>query len=349
MVLAEYSNRSKFALPPFGGVLILLLLVNSSYAAESPLFAENSVLHIRLTGPLRTLFKNDSDRDELKFSLRANDIEHSIKVQLRGKSRRVVCDFPPLRLNFSSADTAESVFAGQDKLKLVTHCHPRSANEHDVLQEYAAYRILNILTDHSFRVRLLRITYDDIENQSDDSATARYGFLIEPRAGLAVRVGSTPVELSGVRLSSLDGVHAASVFIFQYLIGNTDWSLVSADGDDACCHNGDLFEVGSVRYFVPYDFDRSGLVNARYARPDPSLRISRVTQRLYRGYCIAPENIAVALNAIISRREEILNVVAELPDLPQKKINATTKYLERFFKKAENKEKLVEIFARRCL
>lgn len=333
----------------FGKLLLLLLLAHVSHASESSLFEDDTVLEIKLTGPLSSLFADKSDRKELPFSLHANDVEHSIKARVRGKSRRRECSFPPLRFNFKDEDTAQSIFRGQDKLKLVTHCRKHSSSQIDTLQEYAAYRIFNLISDLGYKVRLLQITYADTDGRLKENNLDRYGFLIESSSGLADRVGSQPAHVPSVSLRSLDSKQAASVYVFQYLIGNTDWSLVTADEDDTCCHNGDLFDIGSVRYYVPYDFDLSGFVNARYARPDPSLKISRVTKRLYRGYCISTDALKDALSAIKTRRANILDVIRQLPGLSQKDIESTVKYVEQFFVSAIDEDKLVQSFERKCL
>ena len=334
---------------PLRKLLLLVLLAVVSNASASSLFDSDTVLEVSLSGPLSSLFEEKDDRKELPFLLRANDVEHSIKVRVRGKSRRRVCSFPPLRLNFAVGDTAQSIFEGQDKLKLATQCQERGSAQLDILQEYAAYRIFNLLSEFGYKVRLLHVTYTDTEGRIEENAFDRYGFLIESSSELAGRVGGQPVHVTGVSLGSLDSRQAASVFIFQYLIGNTDWSLVTADEDDSCCHNGDLFDIGSVRYYVPYDFDLAGLVNARYARPDPSLRISKVTQRRYRGFCISTDALKDALSIIIARRADILSVISRLPVLTQKDIDATTKYLERFFVQANDEDKLIQLFERKCI
>jgi len=332
-----------------GKLIALVLLVHVSHAGASPLFEDDTVLEVSLSGPLSSLFEEKNDRRELPFVLRANGVEHSIKVRVRGKSRRRVCSFPPLRFNFSVDDTAQSIFEGENKLKLVTHCREKKSAQLDTLQEYAAYRIFNLISNVSYKVRLLHITYTDTDGRFMDDKLDRYGFLIESESELADRVGGQPVHVTGVSLRALDSQQAAAVFVFQYLIGNTDWSLVTADEDDTCCHNGDLFDVESARYYVPYDFDLSGLVNARYARPDASLRISRVTQRKYRGYCISANAVMGALSVIKSRRVDILDSINQLPGVSEREIEATTKYLERFFVQASDEDKIVKSFVRACL
>lgn len=331
-----------------GKLLTLVLLVHVSHASASSLFEDNTVLEVNLTGPFGSLFKED-DRKELPFVLRADDLEHTVKIRVRGKSRRRVCSFPPLRLNFAANDTVQWIFEGQDRLKLVTHCQDQKSAHLSSLKEYAAYRIFNLISDVSYRVRLLHITYTDTDGRLKEKELDRYGFLIEPSSALADRVDGRPEQVAGVSLRSLDDQQAASVYIFQYLIGNTDWSLVAADEDATCCHNGDLLEIGSDRYYVPYDFDLSGLVNASYARPDPALDISRVTQRRYRGYCISTDALKDALGAIKARRVDILDVIKRLPGLSQKESAATVRYLERFFDKAVDTDKIVRSFDRLCL
>jgi hypothetical protein len=260
-----------------------------------------------------------------------------------------LCDFPPLRLTFSSENTEDTVFAGQGKLKLVVHCKSSEAAEANILKEYAAYKMFNQVSSASYKVRLARINYRDTDHSLKEDNFIRYGFLIESAAELANRVGGVPAHVSGVRLSTLDQQHAARVYVFQYLIGNTDWSLVTAEGDDACCHNGDLFDIQNRRYFVPYDFDLSGLVNARYAKPDASLQIRKVTQRLYRGYCIAPDALEAAIRDIAGEEKDILSVINQVPGLTGKEIEKAVNFLAKFFDQASNAEKLAESFENRCL
>ena len=64
------------------------------------------------------------------------------------------------------------------------------------------------------------------------------------------------------------------------MIGNTDWSSVDEG------HNMELVKGPSeTQWAVPYDFDFSGIVDARYAAPDPRFSIKDVRQRFYRGWC----------------------------------------------------------------
>ncbi len=330
-------------------ILTLAVLILASHAGASALFEDDTVLEVNLAGPLSSLVDKKERRAEMPFILRVNDVDHSIKLRVRGNSRIKLCNFPPLRIRFSSDDTGESIFASQDKLKLVTHCRLRDSNQTNTLEEYAAYRIFNLISDVGYKVRLLHITYTDTDGRSKDNSFDRYGFLIESASELAGRVGGQAAHVAGVTLSSLDEHQAATVFIFQYLIANSDWSLVTAVGDDTCCHNGDLFDIGSNRYYVPYDFDLSGLVNSRYARKNPLLRKANVRRRRYGGHCISAEALRGALAAIKARRVDILDVIRQGSGLSQKDIEETVEYLGKFFVQAEDEDKLLQTFEDRCI
>jgi len=313
------------------------------------LFDEDEVLDVQLSGPINAMIDDSPEKEERPFLLRANGIEHQIRVRLRGNSRLRVCPFPMLRLNFPADTPAGSEFEGQDKLKLVTHCRDSSRSELDVLEEYLAYRIFNNLSDASYRVRRVRVSYIDTDDPPEANTRYHNGFIIESTDGLVHRTGGSRAELPGISRTAPYAEQAALMYIFQYLIGNTDWSNVTADGETSCCHNVDLLTIGSEIYLVPYDFDLSGIVNARYAKPDPSLRISSVRRRAYRGYCVDPEALQSSLRRIVELETEILSLPAATPGMSQRDAERAAAYLESFFDRARDEQRLLERFEARCL
>ena len=328
--------------------LAVLLLLASAAGLASPLFEDDEVLEITLTGPLSTVIKDTEDRNEYSFKLTVAGSAIDVDVRVRGLSRVRVCKFPPLRFDFSSRDTADTVFSGQNKLKLVTHCKGAADYEQNVLEEYATYRIFNVLSNVSFRVRLARIRYLDTADPGGTDLV-RHAFFIESKEAMAERNAGTLINSRRVTKNYLDPTQTALAYIFQYLIGNTDWSLVRAFDEDTCCHNGLLLGIEGRHFYVPYDFDLAGLVNARYAKPDPSLRIKRVTKRRYRGYCMPREALRKALKAVLGHRDDILRVIEDLPHLSEKDIESGARYLEGFFEAAANEDKLLGQFESRCL
>jgi hypothetical protein len=327
-----------------------ILLCSCAAVASPPerLFDAEDVLSIELRGPLQATMKDKRNPTSRKFVLTAGEREFQVSVKLRGNSRIEACRFRPLRLDFSATDTNDSIFEGQDKLKLVTHCRESDAYEQNVLEEYAAYRIFAMLSEVALRTRLLKIRYIDTEKAAPESVV-RYGFLIESEAELAARTGGKILQLSNVNRLLLNTRQSAVSFAFQYLIGNTDWGLMAAIGDENCCHNGIMLDIGGSHYYVPYDFDQAGLVNARYAKPAAEVRTRSVRTRRYRGYCIKGMDEQAGIEAIEARKQDILELVAGLPGADDRLRKSRMDYLQEYFDASRNPGELAADFRGRCL
>lgn len=325
----------------------------ASPVSSSPLFDDDSVIDIRLSGPLRTLARNkkSAERIEYPFVLSVDGKDIPVDVRVRGKSRIIVCGFPPLRLRFRDKDAHQTVFAGQNKLKLVTHCKSnRQAFENNLLEEYTAYRIFNLISDASYRVRLLRIHYEDTDGDLKHLDRPYYGFLIESHRELAARIGGEVSTIGGVPYARLNDHQTSLVYVFNYLIGNADWSLIRGAGEDVCCHNVRLIEKHGGLFPIPYDFDFSGLVNASYAKPNSVVGTKRVTQRVYRGYCKLPiDRVAPALEKITALREPILALVERSPVAGNEDTDSRVRYITQFFNEAEDPAKLLKQFDGDCV
>ena len=303
---------------------------------------------MRLSGPVTATIRDRKDREERVFVIEVDGVEEEIRVRVRGSSRsqRDVCAFPPLRLHFGDAG---GVFTDQHKLKLVTHCRNNDAGDANAMEEYLAYRILSLLTPDAFRVRPLRITYNDTDNKLSRGARHRYGFLLESTGELGTRRGGKFIDIPHISIAQLDPAHSALVYVFQYLIGNTDWSLVAADGEDYCCHNGRPLQVGDVIRYVPYDFDLAGLVNAPYATTDPRLHLRSVRVRRYRGFCTDRDLLRSTVRTIAQRKQEIHQLVRTTPGLGDRHKKFASAYLDQFFNAAQEEDALLDRFESRCL
>lgn len=247
----------------------------------------------------------------------------TLKVRARGKHRRdpSVCGFPPLLLNFPKTKILHTVFAGANRLKLVTHCR----NEELVLREYLVYKLYNIISNYSFRVRLCRIRYEDMADKRKPEV--RYAFLIEDENDLARRCGGAWLadELL-VRMDATDNTAMARLALFQYMIGNTDWSVPYR-------HNIKVLFVERTRRTipVPYDFDYTGIVWPPYAKPPPEIGIKSVRQRIFRGYTYPEAVYAALLLYYQSKRTAIYQVYQASPLITPKYRRQTLKYLDRFY------------------
>ena len=275
-------------------------------------------------------------------------VELPIQIETRGRSRlsRDLCEFPPLRLDFAKESRKGTLFRGIGELKLVTHCNSASDYEQNVLLEYLLYRSYALLTDQHFRVRLLNVRYFD-----PGAAKPRFeraGFVIEDATDLAKRIGAERVKETRIEAAAHDAVSARRVEMFYYMIGMTDFSLI-ASVDHGCCHNARAFRRpdGSVAV-IPYDFDQTGVVNPPYAVPAEGIGIQRVTQRVFRGRCRAPEEHRAAIDELVAKRAEITALFDGLPELKPQKRNRAIRFLDGFYEWASDAAKSNATLAKEC-
>ncbi len=307
----------------------------TSAQQPKPLFASDAPLQLTITGPLSRLIARPSERPGCRGHSHRSQTASRCRSSssFAGITRRTeeICEFPPLRIDFAGPPPASSPFAGQRRLKLVTHCRASPSFQQHLLLEYAAYKMYNLLTPRSFRVRLARIEYRD---SSGRPMVTRDGFFLEDLGDVARRNG-LPETRAGVRipLANLIGADAGRYGLFQHMIANHDWSMRAGPPGDNCCHNAELIGplgAGSV-VPIPYDFDFSGLVGAPYATPPDILAISDVRQRLYRGFCVHSGDALAAARQMRAMRPQMLAVLAQVPGLEVSTQRRATAFLERFF------------------
>jgi hypothetical protein len=249
-----------------------------------------------------------------------------IKIKPRGEFRRKYCSFPPVEIKFSKSDT-DNIFTQEDnELKLVTHCKNATLFEQYVLKEYLCYKMYNLLTDYSFRVRLLKVHYIDSKGKKKD--VIKYGFIVESNKSLAIRIDAYPVKVQGIQINQTDYDIVQIMSVFLYMIGDTDWAIPAL-------HNVKLYRLKDPLkpnpLPVPYDFDVSGMVNTDYSPPDERLGIETVRQRVYRGYCIPEKDLTEVLDLFIQKKEEIYALVNNFELLDNYHKNEMLIYLDEFY------------------
>ena len=303
-----------------------------------PLFESDAPLRLTLTADFGAVFKS---RDTLRRQPRparlavvepaaAAGTSAAIPVILttRGHFRlkSTTCSFAPLRVAFDSGGTKGTPFAGQRALKLSTHCRSGSREyEQNVLREYLAYRVFNLITDRSFRARLAKFTY--AEARDSTKGVTAWGFFVESERELGRRLGARLLEARGGRFDDFEPAQTDLMSVFQYMIGNTDFSIWAL-------HNVRIFAPGSgasLYYPVPYDFDWSGVVSARYAFPDARLGTRTVHERVYRGPCRTAEQLAPTFAHFVAKRDSITALYRSLPDLDPRYVRETEEYFAEFY------------------
>jgi hypothetical protein len=339
--------------------IITLTVFSTQVLAEgriSPLFASHDVMSLRLTAPFAQMVKKRTKEEEYD-SARLTYIDEQgdtvtlpVTISLRGNSRLEyrTCTFPPLKLQFDKKDRQGTYFEHTKKIKLVTQCRPSlNSSRDDLLSEYQAYRMLNTLTEQSYRVRLLDVTYVD---QEKGKSKQSFAFLIEPSKHLARRVGMKKLEVASIPASQLLGQEMNLVSLYQFLVGNTDWAATQG-GAEECCHNGKLFSSApeAAAIYVPYDLDMTGYVEPSYAIPSEKVNLSSVRNRRYRGYCQNNDYLAENVSGFNKHRDEIFQLVSADIGLSRRQLKNNLKYINSFYELINDEGRLTKHVERFCL
>jgi hypothetical protein len=276
----------------------------------------------------------------MTMTLDGKVVTEKIKASARGNFRRETCFMPGLKVDFKTADSNSSLSKFKE-LKLSNGCSPGDDPGQLVIKEYLAYKIYNQLTDMSLRVRLMNISYKDLSGKR--KPYTQYGFLIEDVDDMAKRNKMVEIEGTQYYTEQTNRDQMTLVTLFEYLIGNTDWSVPAY-------HNVKLIgpkEDKSVRpYVVAYDFDICGLVDPPYATIDENLqdKISSVRERLNRGFPRTMEELKLAVKLFNDRKEKIINLVKNNEYLSSKNRSNTVSYIEDFYKTINDDRELKRIF-----
>jgi hypothetical protein len=246
--------------------------------------------------------------------------------------------FAPIELNLKKANFGYSDLNKISKLKLVPQCSSGREKEDYVLREYLTYKLFNVLTDTSFRVRLLVVNY--IDAQKNKKPVKQYGFFIEPAEMLAARTNSLLVKSVNLNQKNIIPKIMDRLAIFNYMIGNYDWSVPGLH--NILVIKPLVIESTGLGIALPYNFDWAGLVNASYAIPSKEVGIENVRERIFIGICRSKDVYLKDLEQFVDKKEEFYRVVNEFPYLDQKEKKDVTGYLDGFFNQlAGNKDMLI--------
>jgi hypothetical protein len=314
------------------------------------LFNSDELLNITLNLDLARFTKKPSKSDSfdavmtIHFS-ETDSLTRNTIINYRGTSRFQICSFPPIQFNFKPPLHSDSGII--KKLKLVTHCEPGMLSDEYILREYLVYKLYNVLTDTSFRVRLLKVRY--IDSKKNKKTITKYGIFIEPVELLAERNNATVVKSQNLIQQHIVPVVMDRIAIFNYMISNWDWSVQGQHNIAVIKQNN---PGGSdLGLAIPYDFDLTGVVNADYAIPPAYLGIENVRVRLFYGLCRSKEVYQDDLMKFLSCKEKLYSVINSFPQLSQRSKKDITTFLDQFFDmflKQKSLDDLVELFLYNC-
>lgn len=328
-------------------VLLSALGMSQAYAADSAAttmtpsvfdqFNQDQVLKVELMLDMEALHANKKSNDyqKAKFSIISDDnIEtYSVKVRARGRFRRVKSEMPPLKLKFSKKELIAQGLSEDNDYKLVTHFYDSREGDDAVLREYLAYKLYNQLSGQSFRVQLAEVTYKD---KNTNEANTRYGILIEDSDQMADRIGGEICDECFNRPeAAYDATNLQLHALFQYMIGNTDWSVMMNRNLKVVM----VKETGKY-VAVPYDFDFSGFVNATYALPNADYKLTNVRDRAFLGSQNLPKALTAAKGMMIAKRGAMEKTINDFKLMSRKSRKDLLQYMDSFYTALETQQEL---------
>ncbi len=293
---------------------------------------QRKILKVNLAFNVEEVINNRKSDEEhaalFSFKDRKGNLQNwNIKVKVRGVYRRYNCsEMPPLKLNFKKSELKDAGLSKFDDYKLVTHCIiDEELAKELVLKEYLAYKYYNALTSESFRVQLLQINYFDINT---GIIQQQLGFIIEDFAELRKRIGANKIpKIYGVSPSQMDTLNKDQfqlMAFFQYMIGNTDWSIESVRNLKICEKEGKWLSI-------PYDFDFSGMVEAPYAMISPDHGQRTIRERTFLGFNPKKNPLDDANLRMIKKRRKLNRLTRRLKLLPKSERKNIRQYLDSFY------------------
>jgi len=301
-------------------------------------FETEEPLHLTLEFDITEFRRSRADEEYMDARLLQyiNDtcyIPFAVKLRTRGIFRRDHCFLPPFWMNIEDSEIKSPGLEDVEKFKIVTHCMRKDFYQDYLLKEYLAYRIYNIISPYSFRVRLLRITY--IDTGRHDKKMEGWAFAIEPKEMLARRLHADVIENENLSMQHMNDTVMDRLCMFNYMIGNTDYSVAGLHNIKVLL----LREPGRNGYIpVPYDFDFTGIVNTIYAKPAANTNISRVTDRYYTGPCRTDFIYEGVLDDFRANSEAIHYLLQNFEYMDLKEKLEMLRFVEGFFDDIERKD-----------
>ena len=205
-------------------------------------------------------------------------------------------------------------------------CRGSNTYQQYIFSEYLIYKLYNIITDNSFRVRLIRVNYSDTSGKFKPGHT--YTFIIESHKSLAGRQQCIPIKNDNLNMHLIEPRSAAMMYVFQFMVGNTDWSVHGL-------HNLKLLKTLDPTIpkpiAIPYDFDYAGLVNTNYSVPGEHVDIKEVTERAYMGVCQPEALMEQTFEHFLAKEQAIMSAIENLPYMEKSRVKMTKDYIEKFY------------------
>lgn len=279
--------------------------------------------------------KMDEEYIPGKINLPCGDFD--IRVRARGMMRKQVCFFPPVKVDFKNGQLEkQKLDTSIDKLKVVFQCRAGESNSEFLLREKMCYDLYKVVNPECYVYHKL------VKFECMDEGKVKYsldGLFVEDEGEIADRMGAKVIEVGKVMVPSLDKTNYLRMVFFQYMIGNTDWSIPNK-------HNVEMVKLPNVAKIVPipYDFDYAALVGTPYAVPHESLPIKSIFERYFMGHGVTEADAITTAKYFVDKKEALLQVVTDFQGLDEKAKNNIKKFLNPFFVAVENEKTVKKTF-----
>lgn len=309
-------------------------------------FTDEKLIEMTLVSDFRKLINNKIRKDYADYYQPATItclfpdstvITEQVEIRPRGKYRRLECYMPSIMVDFKTSGVSSLDKLG--RLKLVWPCSQGGYDDQMILKEYLVYKIYNLLSEKSFRVRLVKMSNRDINEKIKPHKF--YAFFIEDVDDMARRNNCVEVEPYMPQTESTDRDQTTLVALFQYMIANTDWAVPIYQNIKLILSKKDST---SAPFVVPYDFDYCGLVNAKYAIPTPELGITSVTERLYFGFPRTMAELKAAIEIFERKRPEIDSLITNMDELNTDHKKEMHRFIDDFFETIKKEKNVRDIF-----
>jgi hypothetical protein len=313
----------------------------------SPKFWESTdPFPLTLTVNMRQLQADKGDpgpwRDATISYQDATPKTHGARVRTRGRSRLKLCDkFPPIWVDLDKSDVKGTSLQRLRRFKLVSTCKSAPEYERYIIGEYNVYRIHQLFTPISHRVRLVKLTVKD--SASGKESFTKFAFAVEDIEEVAARLGGVKLAVAGLSTEDLAPRQTALMGVLQYMVANTDFSFSAR-------HNLEFVAVNGPIYPIIFDYDQSGVINTVYSLPDPSLGLRRVTDRLYRGLCVPTDTLNAVIADIVAKRPQVEALYRDsLGMLMGSTASASSiRFLNGFYSSIDSPKKIQKEMIERC-
>lgn len=308
----------------------------------SELFMDNEIMYVSLRYSNKDIKKETNDSTFITTQLKYKNTDKNwdsleVRLRRRGNFRLKNCYYAPIKVKIKKKEANKTAFEGHKNLKLVLPCLIQRDNSDNIVKEYLAYKLYEIVSPYHFKSKLVQLSFEELRGKNTKTHEIK-GIFIEDDKHVAKRIGGKVLKSKIHPLNQMPLESVRNSF-FQFMIGNTDYS-------NAYLHNTKLIFLENQILPVPYDFDMAGMVNTSYAtvsqiNGEELNKYGKVTDRVYRGFQRDSNIFTEVRLEFLAHRLAILGAIQECEFLFENKseYTSTIEYIEEFFQILINDKK----------